>query len=127
MRNSQEHLPQGQAITVRNRFLKYSLICHGIILLNTFGQASEIPRYIFINTAPEVHWSAGNPESFSRELFDEIITTIDAPKNPQLAVGVSFIFDYFRYDLDSVRRSLRRYPAQIHIRKHGSRGIKGSV
>lgn len=73
--------------------------------------ADELPRYVFINKAPGVEWNAGNPNTFTRAGFDEIRHAVDAPANPALRLGVSFVFDFLRYDLDAVARSLERFLA----------------
>lgn len=71
----------------------------------------EPPKYVFVNTAPGVRFDAGNPDSFTREVFDEISGAVRAPEDARLRIGLSFVFDYFRYDFERVRSSLRRYLA----------------
>ena len=56
-------------------------------------------------------WDAGVPESFTRDGFDEIVRAVDAPDNPALRLGVSFVFDFFRYDTATLSRSLDRFLA----------------
>ena len=82
-----------------------------IISLLLFAQCNEnaLPRYVFINKAPGIEWNAGKPESFTRDGFQEIRDAIDAPDNPALRLGVSFVFDFFRYDLETVAQSLERF------------------
>lgn len=75
------------------------------------GNDQDMPRYVFINKAPGIEWHAGQPETFTRAGFVEIRNTIAAPDNPVLRVGVSFVFDFFRYDLNTVTQSLERYLA----------------
>jgi hypothetical protein len=84
-----------------------------ILLLAGFrvAAADVEPRYVFINRAPGLVWDAGNPVSFQAEHFEEIVDAIDAPENPALRVGVSFCFDFFRYDIVRVRESLARFLA----------------
>lgn len=74
-------------------------------------QARQLPRYIFINTAPNVKWKVARPSSFKRQAIDEIVAKVAAPENEQMRLGISFIFDYLSADLDSVSQSLDRFMA----------------
>lgn len=80
-----------------------------IILFTLLSQvhAQEQPRYIFINTWTK--WSTGRPASFNRKIIDEITRKVDAPKNGRLQLGISYVFDYLRSDLDSVKKSLTNF------------------
>lgn len=72
--------------------------------------AAATPRYVFINKAPGIEWSAGHPDTFT-EGFREVVDTIAAPENPALRIGVTFVFDFLRYDLETVKQSLGRFLA----------------
>jgi hypothetical protein len=72
-------------------------------------KAQEATRYIFINSAPGRHFKVARPQTFTREVFDEITTKIAAPENKKLRVGVSCIFDYLSADIDSVEKSLDKF------------------
>ncbi|HNR30608.1 MAG TPA: hypothetical protein PKI11_06940 [Candidatus Hydrogenedentes bacterium] len=84
--------------------------CVGALMM-VLCAGDAMPRYVFINHAPGVAWSADKPESFTRDGFDEIRETIGACENPKLRLGVSFIFDFLNYDLDNVAQSLDRFLA----------------
>lgn len=73
------------------------------------AQAQQLPRYIFINTAPNMKWSVAKPSSFQRKTMEEIVKEVKAPKNEKMRLGISFIFDYLSTDLDSVAKSLDRF------------------
>ncbi|MHB9077544.1 MAG: hypothetical protein ACYC3X_08605 [Pirellulaceae bacterium] len=74
--------------------------------------AEAQPHYVFINKAPGAEgWDAGNPASFTRDGFDEILRAVNPPDNPALRLGISFIFDFFRYDTETLARSLDRFLA----------------
>jgi hypothetical protein len=66
-------------------------------------------RYIFINSAPGANWTVKKPSTINRKLFDEVISTINAPANNKLKVGLSFIFDFLSADLDSIQKSLSKF------------------
>lgn len=80
-----------------------------LLLLLALHSADTDPRYVFVNHAPGVEWNAGNPDSFTRKGMDEIVGTINAPQNEAMRLGVSFVFDFFRYDLERVAESLERF------------------
>ncbi len=73
--------------------------------------SGQMPRYVFVNRAPGVAWSAGHPQSFTAERFEEIPNTLACPENPLLRIGVTFVFDFFRYDPKALRESLERFLA----------------
>ncbi|MHB0954914.1 MAG: hypothetical protein ACYC0X_00905 [Pirellulaceae bacterium] len=86
-----------------------SAVCLALLWLAA-GTTEPEPRYVFINKAPGAEgWSAGVPESFARAGFDEITRAIDPPDNPALRLGISFVFDFFRYDPQTLGRSLDRF------------------
>jgi hypothetical protein len=72
-------------------------------------KAQERPRYIFINSAPNRHWTVSKPATFTRSIFDRIINKMDAPVNQKLRVGITCIFDYLGHNLDSVEKSLDKF------------------
>jgi hypothetical protein len=69
------------------------------------------PRYVFINKAPGIEWNAGVAETFTRAGFDEIANTLAVTPRDDLRLGVSFVFDFLRYDLNAVTESLERFLA----------------
>ncbi|MBC7654225.1 MAG: hypothetical protein H7098_07110 [Oligoflexus sp.] len=86
--------------------------------------AQELPRYIFINSAPGRNWTVKKPCTINRRVFDEVLNTINAPYNNKLKVGISFIFDFLSTDIDSVKESLDKFlklsqetkvPVLIHL------------
>src|SRR5690606_3554833 len=77
-----------------------------VLLLPCQAQQNE-PRYIFVNTWTK--WSTAKPSSFNRKVIDQITSYIDAPNNGSLKLGVSYVFDYLRSDLDSVEQSLNNF------------------
>ena len=79
------------------------------VMLMAAETGDEAPRYVFINKAPGIEWDAGHPDSFTRDGFDEIRDAINPSGNPHLQLGVSFVFDFLRYDLDLVAQSLQRF------------------
>ena len=81
-----------------------------VLLLMATG-APDPPRYVFINKAPGIAWNAGNPESLTRAGMDEITGTLQVKERADLKLGVSFVFDFFRYDLDVTAQSLQRFLA----------------
>lgn len=78
-----------------------------VLVLSIRLQAQEQPRYIFMNTWTK--WSAGNPSSFNRKVIDQMVLQVNAPHNDKMRLGVSYNFDYLRYPLDSVEKSLQQY------------------
>ncbi len=76
--------------------------CHAPLL------AAEGPRYLFFNIAPATAWNQNHPESFTRAVFDEVAHKLHAPENPQLRVGVSFVFNTLETPTNILARSLRR-------------------
>lgn len=89
--------------------LKRVLFTSGLLLIFIHLQAQDQPRYIFLNTWTK--WSAGKPSSFNEEVINQIKKKIDAPENDKLQLGISYNFDYLRYDLDSVGKSLDNFMA----------------
>lgn len=77
-----------------------------VLLLPCQAQQNE-PRYIFVNTWTK--WSTAKPSSFNRKVIDQITSYIDAPNNGSLKLGISYVFDYLRSDLDSVEQSLNNF------------------
>ena len=86
---------------------KRSIITILFFILFLKTEAQERPRYIFVNTWTK--WSAGKPSGFNRKVIDEITAKINAPENKNLRLGISYVFDYLRYDLDSVEKSLNNF------------------
>ncbi|GAA4317498.1 hypothetical protein [Compostibacter hankyongensis] len=84
-----------------------------VLLLLTFCTAlqAQSSRYIFVNTAPGRSWSVAHPSTFNRQIIDEIIEGVGTRGNAELRVGISFVFDFLRADLDSVAASLDRFMA----------------
>ena len=52
-------------------------------------------QFILVNRAPYITWKQNQPETFTRESFEEIRRAIPAPPGARIRVGVSFIFSYF--------------------------------
>jgi hypothetical protein len=73
-------------------------------------QASE-PRYIFVNNAPGVVWDQNRPESITRAMFDDIRDTVRAPENPQLRLGVSFVWSVLQSPPETTAAGVRRFLA----------------
>jgi hypothetical protein len=69
--------------------------------------AEESPRYLFFNIAPASVWNQNRPETFSRAMFDRVARTLQAPANPRLRVGVSFVFNTLETPTNVLARSLR--------------------
>lgn len=65
------------------------------------------PRYVFFNQAPGIVWNQAKPESFTREGFDDVVRTLNAPENPSLRIGVSFMFSILEDDVSVLSGSLR--------------------
>lgn len=86
----------------------YSRSIFTIIFFISFFQtrAQERPRYLFVNTWTK--WSTGKLSSFNRKIIDEITGKIYA-QNKDLHLGISYVFDYLRYGLDSVEKSLNNF------------------
>jgi hypothetical protein len=63
----------------------FFLLCQG-------GAAEPPPRYLFFNVAPDGAWKQDRPETFTREVFDQVTNSLRAPENPRLRIGLSFIF-----------------------------------
>lgn len=98
------------------------LILFNFCFLKINGQ--ELPKYIFINSATGVNWSVKKPGTINRQVFDEVLNSINASHNNKLKVGISFVFDFLSTDKDSVKKSLERFlelsqqtkvPILIHI------------
>jgi hypothetical protein len=66
------------------------------------------PRYLFFNIAPDSAWNQRRPETFTRELFDEVTRTLQAPENPNLRVGLSFVFNTMETPTNLLAQSLQR-------------------
>ena len=71
--------------------------------------AADAPQYIFVNKAPGIEWDAGRPESFTRAGFDELADAFPCDNEGPVRLGVSFVFDFFRYDIAAVEESLVRF------------------
>jgi len=83
--------------------------CLGLVLLCPVPlMAKDAPRYLFFNIAPATAWNQHYPETFSRAMFDEVARTLRAPENPQLRVGVSFVFNTLESPTNVLDQSLRR-------------------
>jgi hypothetical protein len=89
------------------------LICgFGVALLGPSPlRAEPRPRYLFFNIAPASIWNQDLPDTFSREVFDEVTRTLAAPKNPRLRVGLSFVFNTLETPTNILAQSLRRFLA----------------
>ena len=75
-----------------------------------FEQASD-PRYIFVNNAPGIVWDQNRPESITRAMFDDIRDTVRAPENPQLRLGVSFVWSVLQSPPETTAAGVRRFLA----------------
>ncbi len=91
--------------------MKYVATVALVLVSAVMQTASAAPRYVFLNKAPGIEWHQNRRESFTRAGFDEIRNTIDAPGDPALRVGVSFVFDILRNDPEHIAESLRRFLA----------------
>ena len=78
------------------------------MLASPAARAEPLPRYIFFNIAPATAWNQDAPASFTRTLFDEVSRTLNAPTNPRLRVGVSFIFSTLESPTNVLAQSLSR-------------------
>lgn len=78
------------------------VVCPGLVWGN------EAPRYLFFNIAPGADWKQGQPDTFSRAMFDEVVNTLRVPDNPRLRVGVSFLFSTLETPTNVLAQSLRR-------------------
>jgi hypothetical protein len=71
--------------------------------------AEPAPRYIFFNIAPDSVWNQNAPGSFDRKMFDEVTTTLHAPENPRLRIGLSFVFNTLQTPTNVLTQSLHRF------------------
>ncbi len=72
------------------------------------ASAEEGPRYLFFNIAPASAWNQNRPETFTRAMFDQVASALQAPENPRLRVGVSFVFNTLETPTNVLAQSLRR-------------------
>jgi hypothetical protein len=83
--------------------------CLGLALLCPVPlRAQDKPRYLFFNIAPGSPWNQSHPETFTRDLFDEVVHALRAPANPRLRIGVAYIFSTLETPTNILAQSLRR-------------------
>ena len=83
-----------------------SLLVAVLVLMAPVTHADS-PRYIFVNQAPGIEWNQARPETFTSVGFETISRRIAAPDNPQLRIGVSFMFSILETDAAVLCESLR--------------------
>lgn len=69
-------------------------------------KAQQLPRYIFLNSAPGKNFSVAKPATFTRKFFDDVLKKTDIPVNDKMRLGISAIFDFLSTNIDSVEKSL---------------------
>jgi hypothetical protein len=53
-------------------------------------------------------WNQDHPETFTRAVFDEVTSTLRAPENPRLRIGLSYSFSTLETPSNILTESLRR-------------------
>ena len=97
-------MPGTKRVTSRIRVAQLFVLC-----ASATAFSEESLQYVFINKAPGIEWNIANPESFTQAGFEEIGQVFPTPQDAKVRVGVSFVFDFLRYDIEKVRDSLKRY------------------
>jgi len=79
------------------------------------ARAGEGPQYLVFNRAPwrpgEDWWDQNKPESINATKLRQVVDGLDAPENPSLLVGVSFIFSILESDTSVLEQCLRNLTA----------------
>lgn len=71
--------------------------------------AEPAPQYIVFNIAPGHTWDQRRPESFTRAAFDEVSGAFKASDNPNLKIGLSFLFSTLERPTNILAESVLRF------------------
>ncbi|HIJ66266.1 MAG TPA: hypothetical protein HPP77_09990 [Candidatus Hydrogenedentes bacterium] len=66
----------------------------------------ERPQYVFFNVAPGNEWNQDKPETFSRELIDDIVSKVGRG-NETIRFGASFVFSTMKTPTGVLSESVR--------------------
>lgn len=85
-----------------------SLIGLLLLLWATLALADGFPQYVFMNLNPVHGWDQSNSDSMTPEWPREIAATLDLPPNPDLKLGISYIFSLMETPADQLAVTLHK-------------------